>query len=439
MHLPPDLRLRRLRDLVERCPHIERIKVGWVRRPDDEDAYYDDPDEFEERLSVTALLDLIPTLKELDIDEVSGVAELRRVFKRLATLRCVRFNSSFLFWPTLYLRSLHRFVGLHRLVAALAERTRVETYEVLDLNVQLYDSGLVVRSEYHHNNANEEDLAWIRSQKFVAALPKMIKMPLSKLTVQFSDDAYARGTIAMLATPNFAFVRTASELCIRHAVDEYSVDILRLRFSGLKSLEIRAKNIDRPHGFPKSRIEIFGGKFEKLEQLSIAGAGGESGQYPAFWEAMKAGTLPPPPVNPNKVWLPFLGEESVTDLVSWVHRGKLRKLVSFDFCTPCHRASLATRESDSCEQIKKALKCFDALSASRRESVAEISLSWTDMNISEWKTHESCIREFLQETCQKLRIHVTVGGSRDELGGGYRAAPAPVRLSYCGRISDSEA
>ncbi|KAJ3080377.1 hypothetical protein HK102_003105 [Quaeritorhiza haematococci] len=262
------MRLRCLRDLVERCPHIERINVGWVRGPDDEDAYYDyydDPDDFKARLFVTALLDLIPNLKELDFDFVM-------VLGRFATLRSVRFNSSILFSPYKYVDAETRFHGPHDFVADLAERTH-------------------------------QDLNWIHSRKFVAALPKMIKMPLSKLTFRFFDGfGDDTDTIAILDHPSFAVVHTALELCIHNTVDVYAAGILRLGFANLRSLDIGAdEDMYEWCDYPNTLMETFGGRFEKLQKLSITSANGESEQYTAFWGAMKAGTLPPPPVNLEKV------------------------------------------------------------------------------------------------------------------------------------------
>ncbi|KAJ3091751.1 hypothetical protein HK102_013586 [Quaeritorhiza haematococci] len=296
----------------------------------------------------------------------------------------------------------------------------------MDLHLHLHDSGLLVDSDFLDDDSENWHLAWISSQEFVAALPKMIKMPLSKLTVQFLEESFdpslQRETIAMMATQTFGVVRTASKLHVHNAVNDHVAEILRLGFGSLKSLTITTEDHYERSDYP----EIFAGRNEKLEQLSIIAAGGESEQYTTFWKAMKAGTLPPPPVNLKKVWLPLPEQDSIQDLVSWIARGNLPKPVSFDFCTPPDGTWEVMPGSDFCEQIREGLKRFDILSGlhETKPLIEDIYLSETDLRAVEWKTFKPRIQEVLQETCQKLRIHVTI---RD----------APV-ARCCGRKPDTE-
>ncbi|KAJ3089787.1 hypothetical protein HK102_005514 [Quaeritorhiza haematococci] len=86
---PVGLPLRSLRNLVVRCPQLERINVGWLYPPNLS----------EESVRLTTVLDDVPTLKELDIQWVFDWTEFQDNLERLGTLRCVRIIFSRLISP----------------------------------------------------------------------------------------------------------------------------------------------------------------------------------------------------------------------------------------------------------------------------------------------------------------------------------------------------
>ncbi|KAJ3091749.1 hypothetical protein HK102_013584 [Quaeritorhiza haematococci] len=197
------------------------------------DSSNDDATRSDERVGLASALDLVPNLKELDID--------------------------------------FAYEGYRELVAELAGRTTVQI--TLDPD-KIYSEFLL--------NSDMCGFPWMQSRPFLAALPRMIKMPVSGLSIGFTKTQQEK--IAMFAEPSFAFMRTALEMVVLGGNDEYVTRILRFRKSAAAWL---------------SKF-THGGQYEKLEQLCITGnkySTVRSEHYAAFWGAMKAGTLPPPLVN----------------------------------------------------------------------------------------------------------------------------------------------
>ncbi|KAJ3091750.1 hypothetical protein HK102_013585 [Quaeritorhiza haematococci] len=370
-----------LKDLVSRCPQLARINAGYFPPQDDDDD--DDDDSIdgatrsERRVTLLSVLHLVPNLNELDIDFLEDVEDFEMAFERLANLHCVRYNAEELLHPYEDIDDEETtYRGLHDLVAELAGRT----------TVQIVSESKIDNDQDFFLNSDLCNLPWMRSKKFRRLLPSMIKLPVSTLILAFTESE--REKSAMLAKPHFAFMRTALRLLITDGTDDYVTRILRLRFPNLRNLHILAENHGRPHGFLNLLMEIFGGGYENLEELDISTKRDGScvdvrrGQYAPFWRVMKVGTLPPPPVKLGKVWLPFPDGESVADLISWLHRGNIRRITVFKFSLLPFTELADDSDSGKLKYMKKVFTQLETLLTLRSTNpqLEQFTLSWITLS-----------------------------------------------------------
>ncbi|KAJ3089785.1 hypothetical protein HK102_005512 [Quaeritorhiza haematococci] len=362
---PPGMPLRCLRDLVASCPQLERINVGFQ---DDFFVVHE-----QEMVGLRNVLELLPNLKEVDIEYVSDLLELEDVLERLGELRCVRMHYGQLLLPPEDEMSEENpdctDLKLHELVAQLARKTMVQ---IVDEDMQLYGDGFEMDLDFLN-------LPWVRSPEFLAILPELIAQPVSSLNLRAID----RFKLSRFANPEFAFLRTALDLTIESAVDGVATVFLRLGFPNLQQLVILPDKSS--NGFPRLLMEVFSGRYPKLESFVLEGsiicANDGEGQYEAFWKGIKTGVIPPPSANIQFLWLPLPPDSAAaSDLCSWMNRGKVTKLTYMEISLPrCTR-----KGPDVTPELVVAMKRIQGLVplVKRNPLLKRIHLYWS--GVMEW-------------------------------------------------------